>query len=81
MAVTLYGQVRINRYGTGRGHPAQIVPRQIHQHDVFRQFLGIIEQALLKAPVFLRVAPPGPSAGDGPQRGPAMAQLDQRLGR
>ena len=50
-------QVIMDFHGTEFRHLAHIVPGQIHQHIVFRQFLGIRLQVFFQGPVFLFRAP------------------------
>jgi hypothetical protein len=81
VAVALDHAVRIDAHGAGRGHPAEIVARQIDQHDVLGVLLGIREQIALELEIAVGIGAARPRPCDGAKLRVAAVRLHQRLGR
>jgi len=67
-------------YGSNLCDAAQIVPAQVHEHEVLRPLLGVLEKLVCKAAVFLFRLPPGARARNGTKRRYAVFQSHHRLG-
>ena len=72
--------VRIDVHGTGARYPAEIVARQVNEHDVFGRFLRVGKQGLFVGLVLFPRDAARQRARDRSQRGLAMVQLHERFG-
>jgi hypothetical protein len=70
----------MDRYAAGLGHAAQVVAREVHQHDVLGILLRIGEQPGFIRQVLGGIGAARQRAGDRPQVRDAALELDQRLG-
>ena len=81
VAVALDVPVRIHADGAGARDAAEIVAREIDQHDVLGVLLRIGEQLLLQSRVLVAVAAARPRAGDRPHLRVTVREFHQRFGR
>ena len=81
VAVALDMTVRIHADGAGSRDAAEVVAREIDEHDVLGVLLRIGEQFLLQSRVLRAVLAARPRAGDRPHLRVAVRQLHQRFGR
>ena len=81
VAVALDHAVGIDAHRPGGRHPAQIVARQIDQHDVLGVLLGIGEQDPLELQIPVAIGAARARARDGAKLRVAAVGLHQRLGR
>ena len=79
VGIALDGHELVHLHRAHPGHPAHVVAPEVHQHDVLGALLRVGQQILLQLPLFLRVAAPGPGAGDGPKLDVLAGEADEDL--
>ena len=79
VGIALDGHELVHLHRAHPGHPADVVASEVHQHDVLGALLRVGQQVLLQLPLFLRVAAPGPGAGDGPKLDVLAGEADEDL--
>ena len=65
----------------GPADAPQVVPAEVHEHDVLRPLLGVVPQLVLEGQVLVLVPAAGPGAGDRPGPDPVPFDPDQHLRR
>ncbi len=81
MGVPLYDHQVRNLNRADSGHPAHIIPTEVHKHDMLCPFFGISTHILLQTPIFLRILAPWSGAGYGAQGHTAVLKTYQDLWR
>ena len=65
----------------GLGHPAYVVPPQVHEHQMLGPLLLVLQQLGGETLVLSGIEPPPPRARDGAGRDRSILHSDQRLWR